>query len=137
MTNCNCNPIQRTAGTAPATRSAGPTSEWTYRPAVDIVELPGSFQIVADVPGATPQSLDISFEDGLLTINAGVSSRHPENTDFARQEFGVGGFHRRFQVDETIDPEGIAADYQSGVLTVTLPKARHAARRQVPIRTGS
>lgn len=137
MNNCNCSPTGCESNTALTKTAGAPVSDWTYRPSVDVLELPGSFQIVADVPGATPESLDISFEDGLLTINAGVASRYPQSADFARQEFGIGAFHRRFQVDDTIDPEGLEAEYQAGVLTITLPKAKSAARRQVPIRVNA
>lgn len=127
MSNC-CNTL---------VKSNGSRAEWTYRPSVDIVETADSFRVIADVPGASAEGVDVTLEEGILTVNAAVPSRYPAGAEFFRQEYGVGGYHRRFQVDESIDPEGVSAEYRDGVLTVTLPKQRGTARRQVPVRTRS
>jgi HSP20 family protein len=106
---------------------------WTYRPDVDILNTPESFQIVADVPGANAESISVTFEGDILTIQADVPARR-ERGAFLRQEFGVGAYHRRFRFDDGVEADGIAADYDSGVLTVTLPKPQSVRPRQVPVR---
>lgn len=106
---------------------------WTYRPDMDILDSADEFLVVADVPGASRDHINITFEDGILTIQAASQWRYPEKTEFRRQEFGVGNYHRRFKIDETVDAAGISAEYSEGVLTVHLPKAPEARRHRIPV----
>jgi HSP20 family molecular chaperone IbpA len=109
-------------------------TEWTYRPNVDIVDTDSAIEVHADLPGANGEAIDVAFEQGILSINAPVTHRHDESWKRVVTEFGVGNFHRRFQIDAQIDSEKIAADYTDGVLKVTLPKAREAQRRKIPVK---
>jgi len=108
---------------------------WTYRPAVDIVETPDELVLSADLPGADPDHIDIAVEGGVLTIQAGVEPRVKKDCRAIVNEYGVGGFHRRFEIDETIDTENIAAEFRNGELTVRLPKMPQARRRRIPVST--
>jgi HSP20 family molecular chaperone IbpA len=114
--------------TAETTRSG----QW-YRPAVDIVEAGDELLIVADLPGARSESIDIDFEDGVLSIQGRVEPRYSEKMNFLLYEYGVGGFHRTFRVSEQIDAARIYADYSDGVLTVHLPKAEAAKPRKIQV----
>lgn len=110
------------------------TGRW-YRPPVDILERGDELLIVADLPGATAESVDIDFEDGLLTITGKVAPRYTEGARVLVSEYGVGNFHRTFRVSEKIDSRGIHAEYAAGVLTVHLPKVTAAQPRKIQVQT--
>jgi HSP20 family molecular chaperone IbpA len=104
-----------------------------YRPLVDIVEKTDELLLIADLPGAKSDSIDIDFEDGVLTVQAGVAPRYDDKMNFLWREYGVGGFHRSFRVSEHIDASRIHADYTGGVLTIHLPKSKAAKPRKIEV----
>jgi HSP20 family protein len=106
-----------------------------YRPFVDIMEGKDELLLVADMPGARADSIDIQFEDGNLTIQARVEPRHHEKGNLLLNEYGVGNFYRTFRVSEEIDPAKIHAEYTDGVLTVHLPRAEAAKPRKIEVKT--
>lgn len=107
----------------------------TYIPAVDIIEKNDELLLVADVPGANAEGIDIDYERGRLTVSARAEPRQDAGTNYLLYEYGVGDFVRTFQVGETIDASKIAAEVSNGVLTVHLPKAEAARTRKIPVRT--
>lgn len=106
-----------------------------YRPAVDILENEDELLLIADVPGADPAGIDVDYEDGRLTINARVEARRPEGATYLHREYGVGDYHRAFEVSEAIDAEKIAAEYRQGVLMLRLPKAEKLKPRKIEVVT--
>lgn len=109
---------------------------WTYCADVDVIDTPEEVRIFADVPGAARESIDVTFEDGVVTIRAHDARPRPENLALARHEFGVGDYHRRFAVGAGIDEQKISADYDAGVVTVHLPKAAASRCRRIEVRAG-
>ncbi|MFQ5490483.1 MAG: Hsp20/alpha crystallin family protein [Phycisphaerae bacterium] len=105
-----------------------------FRPNVDIVERPGELTVLADMPGTRAEDVDIQFEGGVLTIHAKVPRRQAEDTAYVLKEYGVGDFHRTFQVSEAIDSERIGAEYSDGVLTLHLPKTESARLRKIAVK---
>ncbi len=106
-----------------------------YRPSVDIVERADELVVLADVPGATGDDIDVDFEDGNLTIHAKVKSRQDESTEYLVREYGVGDYYRTFRVSEAIDAAKITAEYADGVLTLHLPKAESTKPRKIDVKT--
>jgi len=107
-----------------------------YRPLVDILEDKDELILVADLPGARSDSIDINFEDGELTIQGKVEPRYQPDQQFLLVEYGIGDFYRTFRVSEQIDSSRIHATYADGVLTVHLPKVEAAKPRKIEVRTG-
>ncbi len=107
-----------------------------YRPHVDILE-DQDLVLVADMPGARSDSIDINFEDGILTVHGRVEPRHAPDTHFLLQEYGVGDFYRTFRVSEQVDASKIRAEFRDGVLTVYLPKAEEAKPRKITVQAAS
>lgn len=109
-----------------------PASEWA--PAVDIVEEKDRFLLWADVPGVSRTDIDISMEDGVLTI-AGErhTDKHDDATGVHRFERISGRFHRRFTLPETADAEGIAARSANGILEVSIPKLPEVQPRRITV----
>jgi HSP20 family protein len=104
-----------------------------YRPNVDILENADELTVLADMPGASPEGIDVNFENGMLTIHAPVAPRN-EEADFLVQEYGVGDYFRSFEVNENVAADKIAAQYADGVLTVHLPKAEAAKPRKIAVK---
>lgn len=106
-----------------------------YRPLVDILENREELTILADMPGTSPEDIDIKFEDGSLTIHGRVKPRQPEVQNYLLREYGVGDFHRVFQVSESIDVAKIRAEYVDGVLKLHLPKVEAAKPRKIEVQS--
>jgi HSP20 family protein len=106
-----------------------------YRSAVDIVEDASELRILADMPGVSAESIEIDFEDGVLTVLGRVPRRRDESTKYLWEEYGVGDFRRTFRIGETVDPTRISAEYAEGVLTVHLPKVEAAKPRKITVQT--
>jgi HSP20 family molecular chaperone IbpA len=106
-----------------------------FRPAVDIIEFSDELRVVADVPGASADGIDINFEKGVLTIHAKVEPRHSGETDYLLRGYGVGDYYRVFNVSENIDASKISAEYADGILTLHLPKSEAAQPRKVEVRS--
>ncbi len=107
-----------------------------YRPVVDVEETAEELRLVVDLPGSKAEEIDINFEQGVLTIHAKVEQRQPEGTSYLLREYGIGEFHRVFEVSEAVDAERISAEYSDGVLVLHLPKAEKARVRKIEVRAG-
>ncbi len=106
-----------------------------FRPNCDIVEREDELLVLADVPGARGEQIDVKFEDGTLTIHAPVKPRQAQETEYVLHEYGVGDYWRTFQVSEAVDASKISAEYADGVLTLHLPKAEAAKPRKIAVTT--
>jgi HSP20 family protein len=106
-----------------------------FRPNVDIIEGQDELLIVADMPGCKSDSIDIHFEDGILSIQGRVEPRYGE-VNLLLNEYGVGDFYRTFRVSEQIDASRIQAEFVTGSLTVHLPRAEAAKPRKIEVRAG-
>jgi HSP20 family protein len=104
-----------------------------YRPRVDIIERDTELLVLADVPGAGADDVDVQFNDGVLTIVGRVAQRQSADKEFLSREYGVGDFYRSFQVGDQIDVQKITAEMANGVLTLHLPKAEAARPRKIAV----
>ena len=124
-----------TTQTPPA--AAGATRQaagLTYQPHVDVQDLGTEILLVADVPGARPDGLDVSFEDGVLTVHASVPARELPGR-CVRQEYGVGDYRRSFRLGDGFDASLITAEYRRGVLTVRVPRLAAVRPRKIAVQT--
>jgi HSP20 family protein len=104
-------------------------TEWI--PSVDVQEEKDRFLVRADVPGVEAKDIDISAEDGLLTIRGVRATRERSDSDgFEHVECLTGAFLRRFTLPDSVQPDSIKARYTNGVLEIEIPKqARVEAKR--------
>ncbi|QDV90941.1 18 kDa heat shock protein [Phycisphaerae bacterium RAS2] len=107
----------------------------TYVPAVDIIEKADEFVLFADVPGAIGDRIDVNYENGLLTLRAGIDPSPRTREGSLLREYGVGDFERSFRVGEGIDASRIDAELRSGVLSVHLPKAESIKPRRISVKS--
>ncbi|MEI8033432.1 MAG: Hsp20/alpha crystallin family protein [Chlorobiaceae bacterium] len=95
----------------------------------DISEDEKAFHIEAELPGVAKEQIGLNIEEGLLTIKAERKQEsEASRKEFHRTERSYGSFSRSFNLTEIIDQENINANFNNGVLHVTLPKARAEKR---------
>jgi HSP20 family protein len=104
-----------------------------YRADVDIYETDQELTLLADMAGTTADGVEVSYENGILTLRGRVEHRTPHDARPLLEEYGVGDFQRTFEIGESIDAARIAAELSDGVLTVHLPKAEAARPRKIQV----
>ena len=108
------------------------TSAW--RPAVDIKEEADRFVILADVPGVDPKDIEITAENGVLTVRGERKAETEEEREgFRRVERIRGTFYRRFSLPDTADTDAIKARGKDGVLEITVPKHEKVQPRKITV----
>lgn len=116
--------------------SAEPTHERrVLTPFTDILESEAAFELQVDLPGADPESIDVTFERDVLTLRARTKPTEREGFTTSFSEFELSDFERQFRVAESVDSEGIEASYELGVLRVRVPKSK-PTRRKIEVNAG-
>ncbi|KPK60447.1 MAG: heat-shock protein Hsp20 [Gammaproteobacteria bacterium SG8_31] len=127
--------LDRLAGQSPRfldDDTAGATTDWV--PAVDIKEEDARFLIEADVPGVRPDDIEITMENGVLTLRGKrASESRTERDGYRRVERVTGRFFRRFTLPDTADAEAIEAKFNNGVLEVSIPKLPKVQPRRINV----
>jgi HSP20 family protein len=114
------------------TRPEGTRAHERYvTPPVDIYEMPDGLVVLADVPGVTPEHLDVRVDRHVLTIRAQTDPAHPADPTY--REYRLVNYFRQFELNDKVDESQISADLKHGVLTLTLPKAEEAKARQIAV----
>lgn len=117
------------AATAEATRT-----EPVFVPPTDIVETTSAVQMMLDMPGADPDSLDVTLDNRVLRISARSASSAPEGYSLLHAEYRDGNYERSFRVSEPIDAAAIGAVFKDGVLVLTLPKSAPSPAAKISVR---
>jgi len=108
------------------------TAEWA--PAVDIKEDAGKFVLHADIPGVKPEEIDISMENGVLTIKGEKKTEATTEQDgYKRVERSYGSFYRRFSLPDTANAEAISAKSKHGVLEIIIPKQEAVQPKKINV----
>lgn len=109
------------------------TEEWA--PAVDIKETGNDFVIHADLPGVKSDDIEVTAENGVLTIKGErESTKEEEKDNYKRVERFSGSFMRRFTLPESADLEKISAKTKDGVLELVIPKAEKNKPKRIDIK---
>src|SRR5918911_2949965 len=111
-------------------------SRRTFRPQVDIYETENGLMILADVPGAKPEGLEITLERHVLTIRAEIEDHAPEGYSPVYQEYEVGDFECQFTLSGDFDTEKIEASLTNGVLRLTIPRTAQPEARKIEVKAG-
>ncbi len=106
----------------------------SFAPDADLLETENDFQLTLDLPGTSADDVTIEVEDGVLSISGTrTAAEQPEGCKQHWNERRFGSFKRSIRLDETVDVEGIRADFNDGVLTLTLPKATKPAPKKIEV----
>ena len=104
-----------------------------FMPAVDICEFKDSLKLWADMPGVKEKDVEITLNNGVLTIVGMVSTESYEKLSPLYTEYNVGNYFRQFELNEDIDDKRINASISNGVLELTLPKSERAQPRKIAV----
>ncbi|MGC2803241.1 MAG: Hsp20/alpha crystallin family protein [Candidatus Acidiferrum sp.] len=119
-------------------RSAEESNLTTWAPAVDIYETEHELVVKANLPGIDSKALDIRVENNILTIRGERKFEKKVNEEnYLRVERAYGAFSRSFSLANTVNSEAIKADYQNGLLTLTVPKREEAKPKQIKVNVGT
>ena len=105
-----------------------------YLPRVDIVETGDALEVLADMPGVTRDSVEVTLEQRVLTVRGRAEVAAPEGMAPLYLEYEPGDYERVFALSDAVDPAGIEARVRGGVLHLRLPKAGPAELRRIEVR---
>jgi HSP20 family protein len=122
----------------PNSGASEPLAAGSFVPAVDVYEDAQKVVVKLEVPGVREEDLDVRIENHTLTVKGERKFEAEEKEEnFRRIERRFGNFVRSFTVSQAVDTDSITANYDAGVLTVTLAKKAEAKPKQVKIGVGS
>jgi HSP20 family protein len=106
-----------------------------WAPTVDIIENESAYLVTAELPGVRKEDIQITLEDGLLTLAGERKQEQTEKTrKFHRIERSYGAFSRSFSLPKNVDAEKIEARFRDGVLAVAVAKSETARPRHIEVR---
>ncbi len=109
----------------------------SFAPAVDVYEDEQKVTLKIEVPGIEEKDLDIRVENHTLTVHGERKFEKDEKEEnYRRVERQYGSFTRTFTLPQTVDSENVSANYDKGVLKVTLPKKAEAKPKQIKVNVG-
>jgi HSP20 family protein len=115
----------------------GSATATAWAPALDISERKDAYLVTVELPGLKPEDLDITMEDGLLTIQGERQfTQESSGQQFHRVERRYGAFRRSITLPAHVTAEGIQASFEDGVLQILVPKAEEAKPKRIQIRPG-
>lgn len=100
---------------------------------IDLFRDGDTYVLNADLPGIDPGSVDIDVDGQLLTIRAERTPRGRDGVKWLASERPSGSFHRQFTLGQGIATEDISANYENGVLSVTIPVSERAKPRKIEV----
>lgn len=120
---------------APTGGDGGSMRRWI--PAMDLMEAEQHYVLKADLPGLTEDDINIELENNVLTVSGDRKAEQEQKGEgYYRVERAFGTFARTLTLPEGVDPDGIAASFDSGVLEVRIPKPEETKPRRVSISVG-
>lgn len=117
--------------TRPSSTATCTRSNCVYTPRFDLWEGSDEFVLYGDLPGVSPDDLEIEFEDGRLTVQGRVQSEAERK--YVSVEYGIGDFYREFLLGESVNAAGITAELKNGVVTIHLPKPEASKPRRIEV----
>jgi HSP20 family protein len=122
----------------PAPTGRPGTTSRRWMPAMDLVETGDQYLLRADLPGLSDHDVNIQLEDNVLTISGERKAQHDENEEgYYRLERAFGTFARSLTLPDGVNPDGVQAHFDRGVLEVRIPKPEQKKPRQVQITLGA
>jgi HSP20 family protein len=130
--------LNRVLDEALASSLNGATESRSWVPALDVVERPDAYLIALEIPGCDPTTIDIGFEQNVLTVRGSkpMGFELGNNTDLRvySAERVVGNFERSVRMPEFVDGDQISAEVTHGVLFLTVPKVQAAQPKKIQIK---
>ena len=116
------------------TSSENTTSSAALMPRVDVIEDKSGITLYADLAGVPKDKLSLHIEADTLTIEGEVGLNMPEGMEPSHAEINLPRYRRVFTLSKELDSEKIAAEFEHGVLKLSIPKAEYLQPRKVEIK---
>lgn len=105
-----------------------------FTPAVDIHETKEGYELLADLPGMKSEDVDLTVENGVLTVSGERKAEKTEEKEgYRRIERSYGSFRRSFTLPKGVDPESIQANVENGQLRILVPKPVAELPRKIKV----
>lgn len=105
-----------------------------FVPGIEISETENEFQVTAELPGMSKEDIDVSLDNGRLTISGERKFEDKqEGKTYHRVETRYGSFNRSFQLPDNVDEGSISATYKDGLLHITIEKDTEKVKKQIEI----
>ena len=116
----------------------GSPEQRAWVPAIDVVERRDAYLIALEIPGVDPSTIDVNFEQNVLTVRGSKPMGFELGKDSELRVYSaervVGNFERAVRLPDFVDGEKIDAQFQHGVLFLTVPKMQAAQPRKISIK---
>jgi HSP20 family protein len=131
------NPMLAHALGLHAQQGSGRATTTAWAPALDISERKDAYLVTVELPGVEADDLQITLEDGLLTIQGERHFAHDSSEQqFHRVERRYGAFRRSITLPDHVMADGIEATVDNGVLQIMVPKMEEATPKRIQVRPG-
>jgi HSP20 family protein len=104
-----------------------------YIPYADIYETDNAVAVVLEMPGVEKKDLSIALENDVLRVDGRIDFSKYKDMEPVYTEYNIGHYARSFTLSNKVDQDKISANVEDGVLTLTLPKAKHTQPRKIAI----
>jgi len=105
-----------------------------FRPALDLIEYPDRYEVVADLPGVDQKEVEVEFIEGVLHVRGErAGGTLPDGARAYRRERAAGKFERSIGFRDDVEVDAIDASFSDGVLRVKIPKSERNKPRQIPV----
>ena len=105
-----------------------------FVPTTDIFENEDALTVVLEMPGVDRDNIDVSVENGVLTVEGKINFNKYEGLRPLYSEYNIGPFRRSFRISSRVDQDKIRAEMRDGVITLVLPKAEEAKPRRIEVK---
>ena len=122
---------------APAEEMERTRARRVFVPRADIYEMENKIVLLVDVPGASENTVNITLEKNVLTIEAYIDPVRSNGYDLAYAEYEEGDYRRVFHLSDEIDRDSIDATVSEGVLRLQLPKSERAMTKRIAVKTAA
>jgi len=106
-------------------------------PALDVINFDDHVEVMADLPGVSPENVNIEVKDGILTISTEIASDEThESGNYSYRERYQGSYQRSLRVPDTLDTQSAEAHFENGVLTLRIPRRQEAQPLRIAVKNG-
>ena len=103
-------------------------------PKCNIIDTTEDVQVIAEIPGLTKDDVNIKVESGVMTISGKQSVMTKDSeVKYIRRELKHSSFKRSFELGDTLDPSKISANFENGILNITIPKKEESLPKTIDI----
>ena len=104
-----------------------------FSPSIDVVENENEFAVFCELPGIELQDIDVSIASNVLTVKGDKQTEQKKKGKYYRNETWEGSFQRTLSLPSSIDPTAISAEFEDGILRISIPKKDEARTKQITV----